>query len=620
MAECLRDVCRLCGGSGASGIDRRNPHSKEKYRDVILKALDVDVTEDINSVYPPYVCHSCFKKLDRWWKATKQKKMKTCNIDVVSFCEHRCTFSCAPYPVRQDLSSVCNNLITLAQQHKFLTWCGADRLKIMQFGDSGYPEVELNIFSDISWKVDVCGVNVAESGCTMFLDVPSILTTADVVNILGIFQEHSVCIGNQEYLTLTKSREGPSGQIPFTITGRDFVQMYPYQTIRHQKCHLLIGKSKSRCDMCQLFRVDLCVLTSRLKEPEEITTASTVRNDVLSNKQLQQKIKLMKAENKTLKRRSRAIQEKMRVMVAQDSVPVSDQKNQYLHQAMEECESAFHSSVPEGSPAALLWEQQKKSFEKGKGMRWHPAIIRFCIALHSKSSASYNLLRESGFLKLPHPNTVHLYSHFGNPSPGFNTDLVLRVAKDIQLDSHPDHQRNVSIMFDEMKIKAGLVYSVRSGAVVGFVDVGSIGNEILQFETKCRGADVPVASHVLVLMIQGIFMPLRSPIGYYPSLGVSSHQLYPCMWEAIVLLESVGFIVRALVSDGASPNRKLYRMHGPPHTLIHATTHPAAPRKLFFFCDVPHLMKTTRNNWENSGCHNKTRNLHVSFLLFTSKC
>lgn len=132
--------------------------------------------------------------------------------------------------------------------------------------------------------------------------------------------------------------------------------------------------------------------------------------------------------------------------------------------------------------------------------------------------------------------------------------MVLRVVEDIGLHSLPEYERNMSLMFDEMKIKAGLVFSVHFGAIVGFVDVGSIGNEIIQFETKCKRADVRVASHVLVLMIRGIFTSLRSPIAYYPSLGVSSHQLY--IWEAVILLESVGFIVRSLDSDGASANRK----------------------------------------------------------------
>ena len=120
-------------------------------------------------------------------------------------------------------------------------------------------------------------------------------------------------------------------------------------------------------------------------------------------------------------------------------------------------------------------------------------------------------------MKLPHPNTLHQYTLFGNPSPGFNSDLVLHVVKEIGLESSQPHEREVCILFDEMKIKSSLVYSVRSGAIVGFVDVGTIGNEVLQFEKRCQGEDPPLASHVLVLMIRGIFTGLRTPIGYYPT-------------------------------------------------------------------------------------------------------
>lgn len=35
------------------------------------------------------------------------------------------------------------------------------------------------------------------------------------------------------------------------------------------------------------------------------------------------------------------------------------------------------------------------------------------------------------------------------------------------------------------------------------------------------------------------------------------------------------------------------------------------PRKIYFQCDVPHLLKIARNNLENSNGHNNTRNLMV---------
>lgn len=616
MAACLQDVCRLCGGEGAAGVDRRNPHVKEKYQEIILRALDVDVGQDDIAAHPPFICHTCLRKLNKWWSAAKLRKKQKINIRVPSFALHQCA-RCVTQQEEDNLPALCDRLNAVLVKHpSVLKWRGADMLKLIYLGSSGRPEVEIFVKNNLALQIVVCGVDVKESGSLVLQDLPVKANVADVEKVLETLDTCNTCTGNPGFSDLVKSREGPAGQLPISITTGDLVQMYPFVTIRHKRCHLLVPEPAVQCEVCLMFKVDLKVLASRVGCSRDITTSSSITNKVLSHTELQTKVKLLKVENKALKRKNVALHTKIAEMMKGEGVAVNSREEAFLQQALNEREEEFQSAVTDGSPAALLWEQQKKALQKGKGMRWHPAVIRFCIALQSKSSSSYNLLRESGFLKLPHPNTLHQYTHFGNPAPGFNSDLVLRIAKEIDLQSLPQHEREVCILFDEMKIKSSLVYSVRSGAVVGFVDVGCIGNEILQFEKRCKDGDVPIASHVMVLMIRGIFTSLRSPIGYFPSLSIASHQLYPCMWETVMLLEAVGFSVRAFVSDGASPNTKFYRMHGPRDGLVYSTPHPASPHKLYFFCDPPHLMKTTRNNWENSGYHNKTRNLHVSFLCF----
>ncbi len=176
------------------------------------------------------------------------------------------------------------------------------------------------------------------------------------------------------------------------------------------------------------------------------------------------------------------------------------------------CDDEMKAVLKESSPARLLWQQQKESMKKGKGMRWHPAIIRFCIALHSKSKAAYDLIRQSGFSCLPHPTTIHPYSHFGSITTGVNADLVKRISSDFISRGMPDHHRDITLLYDEMKVKSGLVFSESLGSIVGFVDVGSIGNEILAFERKCRKEeDAPIATHVLVCMARGVFTSLHAP-------------------------------------------------------------------------------------------------------------
>ena len=76
-----------------------------------------------------------------------------------------------------------------------------------------------------------------------------------------------------------------------------------------------------------------------------------------------------------------------------------------------------------------------------------------------------------------------------------------------------------------------------------------------------------------------------------------------------------GFKIDAMVSDGASPNRRFYWLHqladgsnlSNDGVVYWAWNRYDKSRKIYFFCDVPHLMKTLRNNLENFHGHNNTR-------------
>ena len=102
-------------------------------------------------------------------------------------------------------------------------------------------------------------------------------------------------------------------------------------------------------------------------------------------------------------------------------------------------------------------------------------------------------------------------------------------------------------------------------------------------------------------------------------IGVSGHDLHAIVWEAIRRVEQIGLPVVALVSDGAQPNRKFYRDHY--HSscvkngILYKTPNIYRPGKyVYFISDVPHLLKTTRNAWENSR-EKGTRKLWVNSQL-----
>ena len=81
---------------------------------------------------------------------------------------------------------------------------------------------------------------------------------------------------------------------------------------------------------------------------------------------------------------------------------------------------------------------------------------------------------------------------------------------------------------------------------------------------------------------------------FFPSFCVSP----PDIKQSFLNLST--FQVISSTSDKAFPNQKLYRMHG--NGIVHQTTnvHASDDDRPFFISDPTHLVKTLRNNLENS--------------------
>ena len=56
-------------------------------------------------------------------------------------------------------------------------------------------------------------------------------------------------------------------------------------------------------------------------------------------------------------------------------------------------------------------------------------------------------------------------------------------------------------------------------------------------------------------MVRGLCTSLAYPFAYYAADGFTSDQLFPCVWEADKMIETIGLKVSFFTSDGASPNR-----------------------------------------------------------------
>lgn len=237
--------------------------------------------------------------------------------------------------------------------------------------------------------------------------------------------------------------------------------------------------------------------------------------------------------------------------------------------------------------------------------------FRWCLNLKYLSSAAYHSLRTAGFVKLPSERTLRDYTHYFKSKTGYQEE-VDRMLKDEV--GEEVWKKFVVVLVDEMKVKEGLVYDKHSCEVIGFAELDNIDAQLNQLEQSPTVSNSPpIATHLLALMVRGLFTSCRFPYAHFPTTAVTGDQLFSVVWEAIERLERIGLKVMAVTADGASSNRKFFRMHSSSgSTTCYKAVNPyAQERSVYFFSDVPHLIKTTRNCWSHSGA-NGTRSMWVS--------
>ena len=147
-----------------------------------------------------------------------------------------------------------------------------------------------------------------------------------------------------------------------------------------------------------------------------------------------------------------------------------------LMKVVKENEKAVCSEFADGSAQRLLWEQQVKrqKVKSAKGMRWHPTLIRWCISMFAESPAAYHQLAESGFVHLPSRNTLKSYINFTQSLPDGNPDVLQLVAKESDLPDAAEFKTNVTLVWDEIRIKSGLAVSKGSGKIIGFCSLDNV--------------------------------------------------------------------------------------------------------------------------------------------------
>ena len=494
-----------------------------------------------------------------------------------------------------------------------------EKLHMVKFyeEDSVKVKLALTIGTDLTPKITVHGKHVPATN-PVFKNMTRINNFSELDVLLHSVQQYAVCTGNPDEEFVAQ----------FGFKGKAYLEGdcgADYKaTIRSDSCSLLtLGL---RCSECISTRRVLNSKKNRLKKQP----ASSANKDILSSSkphsamsraELEDKLKLMKAKNKNLELQNKRL--RIRLELAQEKYKAATEEEAgELNDLVTETTSEIETLFPDpDSFQRIFWAEQVKynQLKEKSAMRWHPLIVKWALYIRSKSSKGYEAMRESGFINLPSERTLYNYSHCIASELGFQPealDLLVEECKHRGMFSETEPWKAfVGLLQDEIKLKDDLVYCATTNRLIGYTALDEISNQIMQFEHSVNNSEHELATSALVVMVRGTTTNLKFPLAAFGTKGLTAQQLNNILWQAIEMLEiDAGLKVLFVTCDGAGQNRCYFEKQrnmncasGEPVNCV--PNRYADDRNLYFISDVPHLLKTARNCFANSGSHKKTRHL-----------
>jgi len=158
---------------------------------------------------------------------------------------------------------------------------------------------------------------------------------------------------------------------------------------------------------------------------------------------------------------------------------------------------------------------------------------------------------------------------------------VFKILK-IKIDNLPEINKYCIFCIDEMSLKSHLFYNITTDKVIGFENIGY----------SQKNSQLP-ACNVAVIMVKSICQSWKQPLSYFfLNSTMKASDLLQIIPEAIRKIKSIGLKIVGLTSDMGSNFYQLTRLldinNEKPYFIIDED-------KIFYFFDVPHIIKAIRN-------------------------
>ncbi len=295
------------------------------------------------------------------------------------------------------------------------------------------------------------------------------------------------------------------------------------------------------------------------------TTAMLITYRYLNNDELFTRLSSVQTAKRTAERTVTRLKDKLKAMIEEEGIDLVEENASDI----EDLVSITEEEKAKNHFRNIFWLQQHayNSLHNKRRMRWHPQMIRFALNLYM-SSGAYRAVGNS--LALPSRRTLSDYTNVMTVESEINIEMIDRLKRDMNFDSCTSPEKLIGIMMDEMKVKSGLVFNRRTDRIVGFVNLGSINNDLEALQSslvdEAAKQQPEVASSMLVLMIRLLRRPsFTFPVAQYPVSSLSGNKLYPIVWEVIEALELNGLKVMCISCDGLSANRKFFHNYWEGH-------------------------------------------------------
>lgn len=219
----------------------------------------------------------------------------------------------------------------------------------------------------------------------------------------------------------------------------------------------------------------------------------------------------------------------------------------------------------------------------GRRRKWSKSQRQLSLSLYYKSPTAYTFLLYSMKCSLPSIRTIQSWLKVIYLRTGCHNNLSSKLA--IKVHTMEEKEKICVLMFDEIALKKQLEFNEAQDFIEGYQDLASLGRT-----TK-------FANSALVFYIRGLLYSWKTPFCYYVSAGpVKSDLLKIIIIEVIKKLRHLTLNPLALVCDQASNNRRALSLLGATKVqpIINIDGH-----KVCTLFDVPHLLKSHRNNFMN---------------------